>query len=183
MIQPNISKLQYFCLFNAIFICAAYLFTLLKCFKSSFLSSLRVRLSTIQSCLNLILCISIFLHYGNHFWLYEIVLKLSGDIEENPGPKPSSNQHFSIFHRNLNRIFAHNYIKISLSRAYLFTHKFDFLCISEIYLDSDISDDNDNLKIAGYNLIRADIHLMLNEVDNFDLNLDKIANKRLYSVQ
>ena len=40
--------------------------------------------------------------------------------------------------------------------AYISSHKFDAICISETYLDSDTSDDDDNLKIAGYNLIRAD---------------------------
>ena len=36
------------------------------------------------------------------------------------------------------------------------THIFDVIVISETYLDSDTSDNDDNLKIAGYNLIRAD---------------------------
>ena len=81
-----------FIFFNAIFLCAAYLFALLECLKSSFFSSLRVKFRTIHTCLNIILYISILLLYANRFWLYEIVLKLSGDIEENPGPKPSSNQ-------------------------------------------------------------------------------------------
>ena len=109
-----------------------------------------------STCLNLILYISILVLYANCFWLDKIVLKLSGDIEENPGPKPISNQSFSICHWNLNSISAHNYIKVSLLRAYISTHKFDVICISETYLDSDTSDDDDNLKIAGYNLIRAD---------------------------
>ena len=34
--------------------------------------------------------------------------------------------------------------------------KYDFICISEKYLDSTISSDNNNLNISGYNLIRAD---------------------------
>ena len=106
--------------------------------------------------MNLILYISILVLYANHFWLDEIVLKLSSGIEENPEPKPSSNQSFSICHWNLNSISAHNYIKVSLLRAYISTHKFDVICISETYLDSDTSDDEDNLKIAGYNLIWAD---------------------------
>ena len=144
-----------FIFFNAIFICSAYLFTLQECLKSSFLSSLRAKRPTIHTCLNLILYISILVLYANHFWLDEIVLKLSGDIEENPGPKPGSNQSFSICHRNLNIISAHNYIKVSLLRAYISTHKFDVICISETYLDSDTSDDDNNLKIVGYNLIRA----------------------------
>ena len=80
------------------------------------------------------------------------ISKLSSDIKENLGPKPSSNQRFSISHWNSNGISAHNYIKISLLRAYISTHKFDVICISETYLDSDRSDDENNLKIAGYNL-------------------------------
>ena len=44
---------------------------------------------TIHTYLNFFLYISILVLYANHFWLDEIVLKLSGDIEQNPGPKPS----------------------------------------------------------------------------------------------
>ena len=117
---------------------------------------MRVKFRTIPTCLNLILYISILLLYVNHFWLYEIVLKLGGDIKENPRPKPSSNQRFFICHWNLSSISTHNYIKISLLRAPISTHKFDVICISETCLDSDTSDDDGNLKIAGYNLIRAD---------------------------
>ena len=89
-------------------------------------------------------------------WLDQVVLKLEGDIEENPGPKSRSNQSFSICHWNLNRISAHNYIKVSLLRAYISTLKFDVICISKTYLDSDTSDDDYNLKIASYNLIWTD---------------------------
>ena len=84
-----------FIFFNAIFRCAAYLFTLL-------------------ACLNLILYISTLLLYANRFWLYEVVLKLSGDIEENPRPKPSSKQSLFINHSNLNITFAHNYTRIHI---------------------------------------------------------------------
>ena len=111
---------------------------------------------TIHTYLNLILYISILLLYANHFWLDEIVLKFSSDIEQNPGPGPSPNQSFSICHWNLNSISAQNCIKVSLLRAYISNHKFDVICIYETYLDSDTSDDDGNLKIAGYNLIRAD---------------------------
>ena len=58
--------------FNAVFICAVYLFTLLECLKSSSLSSLRVKFRTIHTCFNLIVYISILLLYVNHFWFYEI---------------------------------------------------------------------------------------------------------------
>ena len=56
-------------------------------------------------------------------------------------------------HWNLNSISAHNYIKVSLLRAHISTHKFDVISISETYRDSNTTDDDDNLKIAGYNLI------------------------------
>ena len=83
-------------------------------------------------------------------------MKLSGDVEENPGPKPSSYRSFSICHWNLNSISAHNYMKLSLLRTYLSTHKFDVICLSETYLNSDTSTVDENLEIAGYTLIRAD---------------------------
>ena len=86
---------------------------------------------------------------------YEIVLKLSGGIEENRGPKPSPKHSFSICHWNLNSISAQNYIKVALLRAYIYTHKFDMICFSEAYLYFDTSDDDDNLKIEDYNLILA----------------------------
>ena len=123
-----------FIFFNPISICEAYLFTLLECLNSAFLSLLRVKFRTIHTCLNLILYISILLLYANHFWLYEIVLKFSGNIEENPRRKSGSNRSFSICHRNLNSISAHNYIKIPILRAYLSTHKFDVIYISELIL-------------------------------------------------
>ena len=52
--------------------------------------------------------------YVSHIWLYLILTKRNGDIEQNPGPKFTSSQSFSICHWNLNNISAHNFIKISL---------------------------------------------------------------------
>ena len=94
--------------------------------------------------------IGIYLH---HIWLSLTIIRLSGDIEENPGPKRNS---FSICHWNLNSITAHNYLKVSLLRAYISLHNFDVVCISETYLDSTTALDDENLHIAGYNLLRAD---------------------------
>ena len=84
------------------------------------------------------------------------IIRLSGDIEENPGIKRSSDQSFPICHWNLNSITARHYLKISLLRAYISLHNFDVVCISEKYLDSTAALDNENLEIAGYNLLRAD---------------------------
>ena len=90
--------------------------------------------------------------YVHHIWISLTIIRLSGDIEENPGPKCNSNQSFSICHWNLNSITAHNYLKISLLRAYISLHNFDVVCISETYLDSTTALDEENLEIAGYNL-------------------------------
>ena len=89
-------------------------------------------------------------------WLCSILITLSVDIEENPGPKPSSCDKFFICHWNLNSISAHNFIKTSLLRAYISTHNFDILCVSETCLDSIISSNDNNLTIPGYDLYRAD---------------------------
>ena len=94
--------------------------------------------------------------YVYHIWLSLTIIRLSGDIEENPGPKHSSNQSFSICHWNLNSIKAQNYLKISLLRAYILLHNFDVVCISETYLDSTTALDDENLEIAGYKLSRTD---------------------------
>ena len=73
--------------------------------------------------------------YLRHIWVCPILITLSGDIEKNPGPKPSSCDKFSICYWNLNSISAHNFIKISLLRGYVSTHNFGILCLSETYLD------------------------------------------------
>ena len=57
---------------------------------------------------------------------------------------------------NLNSLSAHNYPKGFLLKAYVAIHSFDIICISETYLDSNTSPDDNNLEISGYNLIRSD---------------------------
>ena len=95
--------------------------------------------------------------YGSiHIWLYTRIIDLSGDIEKNPGPRPSSSQNFSICHWNLNSITAHSYVKISLLKAYLSIHKFDIVCLSETYLDPSVPLHDVNLGIQGYGLVWSD---------------------------
>ena len=77
-------------------------------------------------------------------------------LKKNPGPKPNSYQSFSICHWNLNSISAHNFLKLSLLRAYITFHKFDVICLSKNFLDSFILHDDNNLQIPGYNLQRED---------------------------
>ena len=88
------------------------------------------------------------------YWLYILLIILSGDVELNPGPKRKAAQTLSVCHWNLNSICAHNFTKLSLLRAYVSVHKFDIICLSETYLDSSI--DDVSLEISGYYLIRSD---------------------------
>ena len=82
-------------------------------------------------------------------WFYRLLLLLSGDVELNPGPKCNYNNAFSIFHWNLNSTPAHNYDKVFLLKVYIAIHKFDIICISETYLGSSTSFDDNNLEISG----------------------------------
>ena len=49
----------------------------------------------------------------------------------------------------------HNFTKLVFLKAYNPTHKFDIICLSETYLDSNILPDDRNLGIPGYNLVRS----------------------------
>ena len=77
-------------------------------------------------------------------------------LKKNPGPKSYSEQYLTICNWNLNSIAAHNFIKIALLKTDLSVHKMDIVCLSETFLDSSISIDDDNLQIPGYSSVRAD---------------------------
>ena len=94
--------------------------------------------------------------YSRFIWTYSILVKLSGDVEENPRPKRKPCQSFSICHWNVNSLSDQNFSKVSLLTAYISIHKFDVICISETFLNSDTAFDDDNLKIEGYNIVRSD---------------------------
>ena len=68
-----------------------------------------------------------------HVWLYFILTKQSGNIEQYPGPKSNSCQSFSTCHWSLNSISAHNFIKTSLLKTYIATRRLDVICLSENY--------------------------------------------------
>ena len=81
----------------------------------------------------------------HHIWLHGLMIKINGDIELNPGPKQKRDQSLSIFHWNLNSIPAHNFQKLKLLQGYISSNKVDILCLSETFLNSDISCDDNNL--------------------------------------
>ena len=89
--------------------------------------------------------------FGN---LTHLLLVFSGDLEINPGPK-TKNQ-ISFCHWNLNGLAAHNFTKVSLLQALSVTHDYDIICLSETFVDSSISNDDERLNIKSYNLLRAD---------------------------
>ena len=97
-----------------------------------------------------------FIHAILTLWFESILITLSSDVETNPGPKRNFTETFSLCHWNLLSISSHNYVKISLLKAYLTVHKFDIICLSETYLDSSTWPDDGNLEIEGYDIVRAD---------------------------
>ena len=98
-----------------------------------------------------------FFSLGFRFVFILLVLFVCGDIGLSPGPKNRNSCYdFSICHWNLNSITAHNFAKVNLLQAHNAIHDFDMICLSESYLDSSVSFDNDNLYIKDYKLVRAD---------------------------
>ena len=86
------------------------------------------------------------------FYIANLLMQ-SGDIEINPGPRYSS---LNFFHWNLNGLTAHDNIKILMLQAYVTQYNCDIICISETFLNSSIQNNDDRIKIDGYNLIRSD---------------------------
>ena len=79
-----------------------------------------------------------------------------GDIESNPGPRHSKSHLPSFCQWSLNSLPAHNFSKMLLLKAYNAIYKYDFICLSETYLDSSIPSDYVSLDLVGYKLVRAD---------------------------
>ena len=95
---------------------------------------------------------------GISITLLSIFFLLCGDVELNPDPNKKRNSWFtfSICHWNLNSLTAHNSEKVNLLEAYNSVNKFDIIYLSESFLDSSILTENNNLKIDGYKMVRAD---------------------------
>ena len=74
--------------------------------------------------------------FMSNIWHSKCLQQLNGDIELNPSPKPNSCESFSTCHWILNSITSHNFIKVSLLTVYNSIHKFDTICLSETYLNS-----------------------------------------------
>ena len=91
-------------------------------------------------------------HLLKYIWYDSRITILSGDIKTNPGPKHFfSSQGLKICLWNLNSLSSHMYKKFSLLSAFISVHKLDSICLSETYLNSETSPDDDILEIPGYN--------------------------------
>ena len=84
----------------------------------------------------------------------ELLLILSGDVEQNPGPEKEKS-HITLCHWNLNGLMAHNFIKVSLLHTLTVTNDYDIICLTETFLDSSTDNDDDRISIPGYILLRT----------------------------
>ena len=69
-----------------------------------------------------------------------IILQCHGDIEPNAGSRKLKPNSFSICHWSLSSLSAHNVSKLTQLKAYNSIHKYDFISLSETYLDTSVPD-------------------------------------------
>ena len=74
----------------------------------------------------------------------------------NPGPKKNSHSYFPCCHCNVNSLATDNYSKVLALKTYNSTYKYDFISISETFLDSSFEPDDKDVMLDDYNLIRSD---------------------------
>ena len=85
--------------------------------------------------------------------LKHMLLLESGDMETNVGPRKSF---IKFCHWNLNGRAAHDFVKMSLIEPFIKTHNFNFICLSETFLDSSTGISDVRININSYSLLRAD---------------------------
>ena len=83
-----------------------------------------------------------------------VLLRRHEDIELNPGPRKSKGNTVSVCHWNLNSITALNFLKLTQLKVHISIYKYDFICLSETFLDCSTPDNL--VDIQGYNSVRAD---------------------------
>ena len=79
-------------------------------------------------------------------YLRILLLIKSDDTETNPGLNKQAC--LKIFHWNLNVLAAHDFIKLPLMEVYIVTNNSDVVCLSETFLDSSISNDDNRINIG-----------------------------------
>ena len=89
----------------------------------SFINLLRIKARFTSLSVFRISYICILLEFIHHILLYLIMFNR---------PNSNSYQSFFIYHWNLNSISARNFLKLSLSRAYITVHKFDVMFLRDL---------------------------------------------------
>ena len=87
--------------------------------------------------------------YLNYWWLINVII-CCGDIELNPGP-------LKFCHWNLNSMCTENFSRKTLIESFNVDSDYDIIAISESALHDSI--DNEQISIAGYEILRRDIPL------------------------
>ena len=117
------------------------------CLCSLFLSRESVLKITIKFCILIFLLFNIFQIVFE--CLCSLLVMLSGGVEVSPDC-------LLICYWNLNSISAYGYSKLFLLNLYNLPHKFDIICLSKTYLDSNTPLEDDNRKISGYSFVHSD---------------------------
>ena len=120
-----------------------YYFTYV-CLWSLFLSRKSVLKITTKFCILILLLFNVFQVLFS--WLCSLLVMLSWDVVVNLGPKKKEKDFLSIFLWNLNGIVAYDHSKLFLLNSCNSLHKFDIICLSETYTDSNTPLDDDNLE-------------------------------------
>ena len=78
----------------------------------------------------------------------------SGDGKLNVGPKKKNKGYSSLCYWNGNSISAYDHSKLFLLNSHNSLYKFDIICLSETYLDSNIPLHGENLELSVYTLFK-----------------------------
>ena len=96
----------------------------------------RIFFSTIKiTCCDPINICKSFFHFIYSLF-FSILLLKAGDIALNPGLNKKSQSCFSCCHWNANSLPTDNYCKVAALKAYNSIYKYDFICVSETFLNS-----------------------------------------------
>ena len=76
-----------------------------------------------------------------------LLLLQHGDVERNPSPQSRQSENLLCCHRNVNSLVAQNLSKITPLEAYKSLYKYDFIWISETFVDSSVSEGDPSFQL------------------------------------
>ena len=105
-----------------------------------------------RACCDPIIIFKCFFYFFYNSFLSILILK-AGDNELNPGPHKKSHSYFSCCHWNVNSLPTDNYCNVAALEAYSSVYKYDFLCVSETFLNFLFESNEKDLMIESYKLV------------------------------